>query len=360
MSIVKKVWHISNTDKTIDSFIPSNKGIFGPGIYTTTNFEKIKKHYFDSKSKRHKGRVYELEVTLNNPIEGNDGIMKDGTPYHKLLQAYAAEYGGEEGSIQAMEYAKKMGHDGVIRSSTDGTEIILPFDNKSIKILNNNVNMEQHMENKQDLTEKDFVFNGRKDWRLFKEAISQKMLLDAAEKLKGGMADNKTLEDIAKKHNVSLEDIKKEFEAGLKVEKEHTTDEKVATEIAKDHLFEDPKYYTKLDAAKLEEAKKRKVGIAPDPSRAAPAQGSAQLAAQASGPGTTSPAVMEESKKQDLKQIKGVGSGLDRAGNKHMPPAKKVEGDKRSKLMKKAERYDESENRSKFFKDAWKTLNEGK
>lgn len=210
------------------------------------------------------------------------------------------------------------------------------------------------MDNKPELTEKDYVFNGRKDWNTYKESLMKKPVKEN-EKLKGGMADKKSLEDIAKKHNVSVEEIKKEFEKGLNVEKEHTSDPKVAEEIAKDHLFEDPKYYTKLDAAKLEEAKKRL-----DASRAAPEQGSAQLATQAAGPATTSPAVMEESKKKDLKQIKGVGSGLDRSGNKHMPPAKKVEGDKRSKLMKKAERFDETENRSKFFKDAWKKLNESK
>jgi len=31
-----------------------------------------------------------------------------------------------------------------------------------------------------------------------------------------------------------------------KVEMEHTDDKKVAFEIAKDHIFEDPKYYDKL------------------------------------------------------------------------------------------------------------------
>lgn len=33
---------------------------------------------------------------------------------------------------------------------------------------------------------------------------------------------------------------------GIKVELEHTTDQEIAKEIAKDHLKEDPKYYIKL------------------------------------------------------------------------------------------------------------------
>jgi len=45
----------------------------------------------------------------------------------------------------------------------------------------------------------------------------------------------------------------KELEMGKKIEHEHTQDDALATKIAMDHLKEDPKYYTKLKAAGLEE-----------------------------------------------------------------------------------------------------------
>ena len=45
----------------------------------------------------------------------------------------------------------------------------------------------------------------------------------------------------------------KEFDKGIGAEKEHTDDEFIAAKIAGDHLKEDPKYYTKLNAAGLEE-----------------------------------------------------------------------------------------------------------
>jgi hypothetical protein len=61
-----------------------------------------------------------------------------------------------------------------------------------------------------------------------------------------GLAKEKTLEDLAKKHNVDIEKLKKELDMGLSVEKEHTKDENTAKKIAMDHLFEDPEYYTKL------------------------------------------------------------------------------------------------------------------
>lgn len=68
--------------------------------------------------------------------------------------------------------------------------------------------------------------------------------------LKGGLSDNKTLNDIAKKHNVSIDELTKEFELGLKVELEHTNDENIAKEITMDHLYEMPNYYSEL--AKIE------------------------------------------------------------------------------------------------------------
>jgi hypothetical protein len=56
----------------------------------------------------------------------------------------------------------------------------------------------------------------------------------------------RTLETLAKKHNVSVGDLKKQLEMGVEVEKEHTDDEDKARSIAMDHLEEVPNYYSKL------------------------------------------------------------------------------------------------------------------
>ena len=74
------------------------------------------------------------------------------------------------------------------------------------------------------------------------------------EKLKGGVSDKKTLEDVAKKHTVELEKLKQELDKGVKVEMEHTNDKDKAEEIAMDHLFEDPNYYVKLNKIEATEA----------------------------------------------------------------------------------------------------------
>jgi hypothetical protein len=72
--------------------------------------------------------------------------------------------------------------------------------------------------------------------------------------LDGGLADNMSLGDIAVKHKVDVEELTKEFLKGIKVEMEHTDDKSKASEIAMDHLAEDPKYYSKLKKIEGKEA----------------------------------------------------------------------------------------------------------
>jgi hypothetical protein len=94
------------------------------------------------------------------------------------------------------------------------------------------------------------------------------------ERIPGGKAKGKSLKDLAVMHSKSsfkgkadeekveklFNQLKMELKRGIKIELEHTTDEKIAHEIAMDHLFEDPKYYTKL--SKIEEMKKpRKISV---------------------------------------------------------------------------------------------------
>ena len=56
-----------------------------------------------------------------------------------------------------------------------------------------------------------------------------------------------TVGAIAYKHNVTVKSIRQQLSKGIKVEMEHTTDPKVAKEIALDHLNEYPDYYDRLE-----------------------------------------------------------------------------------------------------------------
>lgn len=77
-------------------------------------------------------------------------------------------------------------------------------------------------------------------------ALNEAYSLVAKSAIPGGLAEGKTLKDIADKHGVDLANTEAALAKGIKVEMEHTSDEKVAKEIAMDHLFEDIKYYEKL------------------------------------------------------------------------------------------------------------------
>jgi len=83
--------------------------------------------------------------------------------------------------------------------------------------------------------------------RLARAEEAQPMLVvDEADQVEGGLADKLSINDIATKHNVSMEHLQKQIEMGIAVEQEHTDDTILAREIAMDHLTEDPNYYTKL------------------------------------------------------------------------------------------------------------------
>jgi len=79
---------------------------------------------------------------------------------------------------------------------------------------------------------------------------------------KGGLSKGMSLEDIAKKHNPKYDEnyykkLQQELKKGITVEKEHTSDPKLAQKIAMDHLVENPKYYT--DLKKFEKGQGKKV-----------------------------------------------------------------------------------------------------
>jgi hypothetical protein len=85
--------------------------------------------------------------------------------------------------------------------------------------------------------------------------------INESELLKGGNADNKSLIQIAKKHDAKnyyhiddmVKSLKKQVEMGLPIEMEHTDDKDKAREIVMDHLWENPSYYTKLKKSDIEE-----------------------------------------------------------------------------------------------------------
>ena len=94
-----------------------------------------------------------------------------------------------------------------------------------------------------------------------KKKVKGGFVYENKEKLKGGLADNKTFKDLVDRYKQKGKDIglvekelKSQLNKGIKVEMEHTDDRGKAKEIAMDHLFEDPKYYDKLQKIETKEA----------------------------------------------------------------------------------------------------------
>ena len=79
------------------------------------------------------------------------------------------------------------------------------------------------------------------DWDVSYREFYEDIIAEEVNALTGGVGDTTA------PSNVNT----KELAIGVQVEMEHTNDPKIATEIAMDHLTEDPEYYTKLVNAGL-------------------------------------------------------------------------------------------------------------
>jgi DNA polymerase III sliding clamp (beta) subunit (PCNA family) len=67
----------------------------------------------------------------------------------------------------------------------------------------------------------------------------------------GNLAEGYSLREIASIHQVPLSTLKNQVRIGMKAESEHTSSKREQMKIVKDHLFENPKYYTLLKRAGL-------------------------------------------------------------------------------------------------------------
>lgn len=100
----------------------------------------------------------------------------------------------------------------------------------------------KHIQELESLLEEDKVEEACK----LVHRVTGSLLGEEEEKIPGGLSSGKTIQDVATHHDVDLKELRKELNRGVRVEMEHTPHRNVAKEIALDHLFEDPKYYTKL------------------------------------------------------------------------------------------------------------------
>lgn len=93
-------------------------------------------------------------------------------------------------------------------------------------------------------TPSSFDYEGKPEMRLPMDRA-----MGSPDMLRGGLADDMPDSDFDSD----------QLMAGIEVESEHTRDVRVATEIAKDHLEEDPLYYQKLKKMEMNEISKKRL-----------------------------------------------------------------------------------------------------
>jgi hypothetical protein len=72
------------------------------------------------------------------------------------------------------------------------------------------------------------------------------------------LKSHQTVENIAKKHRMDVSFVRNQLRMGIAIEKEHTKDKDLATDIALQHLDEFPDYYTKLKKMESDAKKEHK------------------------------------------------------------------------------------------------------
>jgi hypothetical protein len=97
-----------------------------------------------------------------------------------------------------------------------------------------------------------------------KDPVLRKKIYKVIRMAEADLIGKKTpsVEEIAKKHNVSVDQIQAQIVKGVAIEKEHTNDENEANEIARDHLHEFPDYYDKLKKMEKGMKNESKLGLA--------------------------------------------------------------------------------------------------
>lgn len=80
----------------------------------------------------------------------------------------------------------------------------------------------------------------------------------------GHLAEGFSLRDIADIHQVPLAELKKQVRLGMEAESEHTSSKREQMKIVKDHLFENPKYYTLLKKVGLKKGGEVKNSLVKD------------------------------------------------------------------------------------------------
>jgi hypothetical protein len=191
---------------------------------------------------------------VNKGKKGKKGKKQSKFPLYRrtFAEALTTESTDTELVLNCLVYTKNPEYQQIISDLVERYNIPFKSDEDCVIFEGSDSYLQQILEQIQGVTSEDPFLNG--------EIVSFIGEMDevSANQIPGGKAADKTFEDFYTKYGSNLRMLKEHFltylkqkiEQGIKVEMEHTTDEKVAREITTDHLWEDLDYYVKL--AKME------------------------------------------------------------------------------------------------------------
>ncbi len=185
-------------------------GMWGKGFY----FSPIKTF-----SKAYGKNIYKVFLDIKNPL-----VVKGVS---KLPNEFKPVYGDEQNSVVLRERLLNAKFDGVFQyelSQVLKLTQLVAFHSNQIKLADGS----------------NTTFDGNNpDIRYNNGGMANDLPV-------GKLAKGMSLSEVAAKHGLSADALKSELMLGIETEKEHTDNPEIARAIALDHLFEDPRYYTKL------------------------------------------------------------------------------------------------------------------
>lgn len=193
------------------------------------------------------------------------GMVWENNPQKKVKGIYKVKANNFEGFVEIVNFEKYNDTDYAIYQPSSTDDRIGPKNVISFRVPSNRLNK---INKGETITVADKEGNQAKIQRV--ADLGTKGYFDKGGKV-GRLAKGKTLAEIAKMHGVTEQYIEKQLNRGRKVELEHTTDETIASAIAKDHLFENPDYYILL--AKMEKKANPKPITEPKPTTKAKKEG---------------------------------------------------------------------------------------
>lgn len=227
--------YITNTDLVPKSTTLTNK--YKDKAAKLTKLQRLEKdvEYYEGVVERYKKEITEREAMSDEDkalAGGGYDIMKNAK-WQELV---------ERGADKNYDYSEQVFIDETAKSREDNIKRFNEYTRYTKDYLKS--------------AEKDLAKRIQRVEEFTKNELSDN--IEKSEKIKGGLADGETVEELAAHHKTSVKKIYDEIEIGKKVEMEHTDDPEEALEITMDHLWEIPDYYTRL--AKMEkEAKEDKL-----------------------------------------------------------------------------------------------------